>query len=164
MPHRLRLPQPIRLRPAAESDFEFLYALHAVTMKEYVEATWGWDETFQKARFRETFDPGDTRIVTLDGRDIGMVSMEENESEVFLALIEIDPKHQHRGFGTAIIEQVIADGVRKRKPVFLHVLKVNPAKRLYDRLGFLVVEETPTHFYMRRPLSSLGTLDETDQS
>lgn len=163
MPSRLRLPQPISLRPAAGSDLEFLYALHAATMKEYVEATWGWDESFQKARFRETFNPGDIRIVTLDGRDIGMVSVEENESEVFLTLIEIDPKHQHRGVGTAIIEQVIADGIRKGKPVFLHVLKVNPAKHLYDRLGFLVVEETPTHFYMRKPLSSLGTRDETNQ-
>jgi hypothetical protein len=29
------------------------------------------------------------------------------------------------------------------------VLKVNPARRLYERLGLVVVGETDTHFEMR---------------
>lgn len=147
----------IGLRPAGENDFPFLYALHTATMKEYVEQTWGWDEIFQETRFQETFVPGDTRIITLDGQDIGMLSIEERDAEVFLALIEIAPQHQHRGIGTAVIEKIIADGIRKSKPVLLHVLKVNPAKRLYDRLGFSVVAETPTHFHMKTTLSQDGT-------
>jgi ribosomal protein S18 acetylase RimI-like enzyme len=32
----------------------------------------------------------------------------------------------------------------------LKVIKGNPAKRLYDRLGFEVVGEDDTQFYMRR--------------
>jgi ribosomal protein S18 acetylase RimI-like enzyme len=32
--------------------------------------------------------------------------------------------------------------------VTLQVLKVNPARRLYERLGFRVTGETPTHFLM----------------
>jgi hypothetical protein len=31
------------------------------------------------------------------------------------------------------------------------VLKVNPAKRLYERLGLAVIGETDTHYLMRRP-------------
>jgi len=31
----------------------------------------------------------------------------------------------------------------------LQVLKVNPARKLHRRLGFMVVKETPTHYVMR---------------
>jgi hypothetical protein len=35
-------------------------------------------------------------------------------------------------------------------PVKLRVLKVNPARRLYERLGFIHKGETPTHYLMER--------------
>jgi len=37
-----------QLRPATPDDFDFLYLLHVETMKEYVDQTWGWDDTVQK--------------------------------------------------------------------------------------------------------------------
>ncbi len=146
----------ISLRPAVEGDFAFLYALHAATMKEYVDQTWGWDEAFQQSRYQESFVPGDTRIITWDGKEIGMLATEERDADVFLSLIEIDPGHQRQGIGALIISRVIEEAARIGKPVFLHVLKVNPAKRLYDRLGFSVVDETPTHFYMSTRLPGAG--------
>jgi ribosomal protein S18 acetylase RimI-like enzyme len=40
----------------------------------------------------------------------------------------------------------------------LQVIKGNPAKRLYDRLGFEVVGEDDQHFHMRRaPRAPLET-------
>jgi ribosomal protein S18 acetylase RimI-like enzyme len=148
---------PIGLRPATESDIEYLYALHVATMREYVERTWGWDEAFQEARFRGNYVPAETQIITFGGRDVGMLSIEERDPDLFLRSIEIDPQYQHQGLGTAIIAKIIADGIRKKKPVFLHVLRANPAKRLYDRLGFSVVAETSTHLHMRTTLSEDGT-------
>jgi ribosomal protein S18 acetylase RimI-like enzyme len=35
-------------------------------------------------------------------------------------------------------------------PVMLKVLKGNPAKRLYDRLGFEIIGEDEKEFHMRR--------------
>ena len=75
------------------------------------------------------------------------------QEDVFLRAIEIHPDYQGQGIGTAIIHKIMAEGVLKMKPVFLPVLKVNPAKRLYERLGFSVVNETPIHFYMKTLLS-----------
>ncbi len=149
-------PDGIGLRNACEGDFSFLYGLHVATMKEYVEQTWGWDDYAQQKRYRETFNPGDTCIITLGGRDIGMLATQEREDDVLLALIEIDPEHQNRGIGRKIIVTLIADAAGRGKPLFLHVLRVNPAKALYERLGFSVVEETPTHFYMRTTLAEEG--------
>jgi GNAT superfamily N-acetyltransferase len=145
--------QSIGYRPAIEKDINFLYALHVATMKEYVDRTWGWNDAFQESIFRENYVPGDIQIIIYDDRDIGMLSVEEGEEDMFLRVIEIHPEYQGRGIGTTIINKIIADGAQKMKPVRLRVLKVNPAKGLYDRLGFSVIEETPTHYIMLTSIS-----------
>jgi ribosomal protein S18 acetylase RimI-like enzyme len=145
--------EQIRFRPATESDIDYLYALHAATMKEYVDKTWGWDDAFQESVFRKNYVPAEIRVIAFAEKDIGMLSLEERVEDVFLRAIEIHPDYQGHGIGAAIIKRIIAQSVQKMKPVFLQVLKVNPAKRLYERLGFSVVNETPTHFHMRTSLS-----------
>jgi ribosomal protein S18 acetylase RimI-like enzyme len=148
-----QLPNKVGFRSALENDYDFLYALHTATMKEYVNKTWG-DDTFQEAMFRKNFFPTQIQIITLAGSDIGMISLEENDKDIFLRVIEILPRHQRQGFGTTIIQKIINDAARQRKKVRLQVLKVNPAKQLYDRLGFAVIEETSTHYIMSTTLSS----------
>jgi ribosomal protein S18 acetylase RimI-like enzyme len=140
---------PIAFRRAFDHDADFLYELHVATMKEYVDKTWGWDEAFQEAVFRKNYVPGQVRIITCDGRDMGMLVVEETPENIFLRAIEIHPDDQRRGIATGIINRLIADGRQKMKPVRLYVLKVNPAKGLYDRLGFSVIEETRTHYIMQ---------------
>lgn len=139
----------IDYRSATENDIDFLYSLHVATMKEYVDRTWGWEDAFQKSLFQENFVPAKIQILMIDDRDIGMLSMEERSDDIFLRAIEIQPEYQGKGIGTTILKKIIADGAQKKKPVFLQVLKVNPAKHLYERLGFSVIEETKTHYRMR---------------
>src|SRR5262245_24685322 len=95
--------QSIGYRPAIENDINFLYALHVATMKEYVDRTWGWNDAFQESIFRESYVPGDIQIIIYDDRDIGMLSVEEGEEDMFLRVIEIHPEYQDRGIGTTII-------------------------------------------------------------
>ena len=62
--------------------------------------------------------------------------------------IYILPEYQNHGIGTYLIRQVIDNAHHEKKPVRLHVLKVNPAVGLYKRLGFRAISETDTHFVM----------------
>ena len=140
-------------RPALDSDIDSLYALHVATMREYVDQTWGWDDAVQEAMFRKNYVPAEIQIITLNGKDIGMISLEERKEDVFLRVIEIHPSYQRQNLGTTIIQKIMNDAIHKMKPIRLRVLRVNPAKRLYDRLGFLVIEETKTHYIMRTLLS-----------
>ena len=118
-------------------------------MKEYVDKTWGWDDAQQEAAYRTNHDPAEIQIITYDGTDIGMISIEEGDADVFVPHIEISPEYQGRGIGSRILGQIITNAAQRQKSVSLRVLKVNPAKSLYERLGFKIVEETPTHFSMR---------------
>ncbi len=137
------------LRPATEDDYDFLYALHATTMREAVAATWGWDEEYQRRHFAEKWDPAPRRIVVAAGQDVGMVQVEQYAHEIFLALIEIAPPWQGQGLGTALIRQVQARAQAAGLPLTLHVLKANAGgRRLYERLGFRVVNERWDRYIM----------------
>jgi ribosomal protein S18 acetylase RimI-like enzyme len=143
----------ITFRQIKIKDFEFLWQLHNAALKKYITATWGWDEAWQRRDFEKNFNPGEGEIVVVDGKDAGFLRVSEKENETFLISIRLLPEFQHRGIGTKLIKDLLAASRAKNKPVRLPVLKVNPARRLYEKLGFEVVEEMETHFLMKASLN-----------
>ena len=143
-----RMSMRFSLRQATNADFDFLYHLKTTCLKEYVAATWGWDEEIQQGRFSEFFDPAATQVVVVDGRDVGQLSVEDKGEELFLAGIYMLPSWQNRGLGTEIIQNLLASAEARGQWVSLQVLRVNPARGLYERLGFRVISETDTHLIM----------------
>ena len=131
---------------------DFLHALHVATMREYVDKTWGWDAAQQGTAYPTNHEPAEIQIITYDDTDIGMIAIEEREADVFVPHVEIRPEYQGRGIGSSILEQIISDAAQRHEPVSLRVLRVNPARVLYERLGFKMIEERPTHFSMRTTL------------
>ncbi len=136
------------LRDATLRDYEFLYNLHVATMKQYVEQTWGWDEARAATRFQERFHRSHYQIVEVGGRDVGAINRQKREDTIYISNIEITPEYQGRGVGTAVTNEIIAEARRVGLSVTLRVLKVNPARHLYERLGFIVTKEDETHYYM----------------
>ncbi len=138
------------LRPATNADFEFLYQLHRATMKEYIEATWGWEESWQREYFQAKWEPAKRNIIQIEGEDAGVLVIENREGEHYLGLIEILPEFQGRGVGTAVIQDFLAAAQTQNLPATLHVLKSNdPARKLYERLGFTLVAEEKHKYLMK---------------
>jgi len=118
-------------------------------MKPYVEKTWGWDEQWQAQRFHDHFDPTRREIIEGDRVPVGCISVERREHCIFLSVIEIAPDYQNQGIGTRVIRSLLDEADGRGVPVELQVIKVNPARRLYEQLGFAVIGETETHYLMR---------------
>jgi GNAT superfamily N-acetyltransferase len=116
----------IRLRPGKQSDYEFLWWLHGATMRTYVEAIWGWEEAAQRKLFEERFDPARFQIVERDGEDVV----------------------QSQVIGTGLIRDLQDEAARHCIPLKLRVLQGNPARHLYEQLGFVAMGETETHIMM----------------
>lgn len=141
--------EQISLRLGTSEDSDFLYDLHRAAMQQYVAQTWGWDEAWQWNYFQQHFNPAECQIITFEGKDVGVLSVRNRETEVLLKFIEVLPEYQNQGIGTAVIKSVLEEARHTGQPVGLQVLKVNPARSLYERLGFLTTGQTATHYLMR---------------
>jgi ribosomal protein S18 acetylase RimI-like enzyme len=140
----------ITLRPATGEDVGFLYDLHRTALRDYVEQTYGlWDDTWQQQRFRHHCQVERCSVICSEGQDAGVVCVHVHEDEVFLTRIEILPEFQRRGLGTQVIQSILREAFDHGKAVRLQTFKVNPARKLYARLGFRLVGETETHDVMR---------------
>lgn len=137
------------LRYATHKDYNFLYELNKITMLKYIEKIWGWEENIQQKFFRDKFSYEKYKIIVYDDVDIGVVAVSTNDNAIFIEIIEILPEYQSKGIGTEIISKIIIDSKNKNySRVWLQVFKMNPAKKLYDRLEFLTKSETETHYIM----------------
>jgi ribosomal protein S18 acetylase RimI-like enzyme len=138
------------LRPAVPSDRAWLWRTKRTCMRSYVEQTWGiWDEASQRAHFDTGFVLSEIRVIVGDGVDAGYISAAVEDGQLRLFNIMIDPAFQNRGLGTAVLGWLQGEARALGLPLRLQVLRVNPARALYERLGFRVVEETLTHFRMQ---------------
>src|SRR5437870_5795541 len=140
------------LRAARRDDEDFLFALHRSAMRDYVEATWGWDEDWQRQHFAATYAPAQHAvIVRLDPapRDVGRISLTRHWRKIFLRDIELVASERNRGIGGAIIGSVLTLAANSGRHVELLVLKCNPAQRLYERMGFRPVSDDGARLRMR---------------
>jgi ribosomal protein S18 acetylase RimI-like enzyme len=140
------------LRAARRDDERFLFALHRSAMREYVEATWGWDERWQREHFATTYAPTRHAVIIRSEatpRDIGRVSLTRHWRKIFLRDIELIASERNRGIGTALLRALLTLASRDGRAVELHVLKCNPAQRLYARLGFEVIADDGSRLAMR---------------
>jgi ribosomal protein S18 acetylase RimI-like enzyme len=138
----------IQRRPAVESDYQFMWELHRQTFRSYVEATWGWDEEWQAKYFRETRDLSRYDILVDKGRDIGCLEIRHEDKLLILEYVAILPEHQNQGLGSEVMRGVLRSASERGVPVRLSVLKVNPARKLYERMGFQTIGSDEFRYYM----------------
>jgi GNAT superfamily N-acetyltransferase len=140
------------LRAAQRNDEDFLFALHRDAMRAYVDATWGWDEEWQRAHFAANYAPERQAVIVHGGttlRDVGRISLTRHWRKIFLRDIELIRPERNRGVGTVIINAVLALARDSDRYVELRVLRCNPAQRLYARLGFRVIDDDGARLRMR---------------
>ncbi|MFA6072638.1 MAG: GNAT family N-acetyltransferase [Candidatus Woesearchaeota archaeon] len=138
-----------KLRHTKTADYLFIYNLSKLVNKSRIIQTYGsWDENFQKEVFNKKFNIKNIKIITLDGLDIGSLEIETTKNNIHINEIQLLPKYQGRGIGTKILQDLIIHAKLNKIDLDLKVLKINPAKRLYERIGFIICKETNTHYFM----------------
>jgi ribosomal protein S18 acetylase RimI-like enzyme len=143
----------IDLRPACSDDYAFALNLYIEAIRPLASAWIEWVEADQEAQFASLWRPNDTRIIVLQGKEIGWVEFRATGDEIFLKQLYISPEHRRRGIGSRVMRLLLEERRGVAKSMALFVLKNNPALRFYRRHGFEVVRETPTRFVMRREIA-----------
>ena len=141
----------ISYRPMAAADLPFLAALYASTRADEMAAT-GWPEEARQQFLAQQFDaqhrhymahyePAEWLIVERDGVAIGRLYIRQSEGASHIIDISLLPAARGLGIGGAILADILDAAAQAGKRVELHVEKSNPARRLYARMGFAVIED-----------------------
>ncbi len=137
------------LRPAAKADFAFCWPIYRDAMKPLTEAFADWNEAAQHRIVEQAVaDPG-TSVLRSDKADVGWVQVEEGPQVVLLKQLFLLPAARNKGLGTNFLTWMKERADRKRKDLTLDVLTNNPARHLYERLGFKPVKTADNKISMR---------------
>lgn len=151
----------VELRPVEPGDEEFLYRVYASTRAEEL-AVVPWDETQKDGFLRSQFAAQDrwyhehyTRasygIVLIDSEPAGRLYLHRGESEIRIVDIALLPEHRGKGVGTSLLRALLTEADESGTRVTIHVERLNPALRTYERLGFSVAEDKGVYLLLERP-------------
>ena len=140
----------IGFRKCEYDDLEFILKLKELCFKWYIEIIYGWDIDKQREFTKRELDEHlkDMKIITMDDNDIGLTTF-YNENEIYVVgMIMIHPEYQNKGIATNILKEYIEIARKDNKKIILKTYKKNPARKLYERLGFKIYKEDETHVHL----------------
>jgi ribosomal protein S18 acetylase RimI-like enzyme len=79
---------------------------------------------------------------------IGRIYLRSGKTEIRLMDIALFPPYRAQGIGRCLIETLQSEGAARAMDVTLHVEPTNPAQRLYQRLGFTLIEQRGVYDFL----------------
>ena len=169
----------LALRPETAEDLPFLLQVYAGTREQEMAQT-GWPPEQKEEFLRMQFDaqhryyqaqwpdanyeivlcsgtpePGGPRPhfesnPAALGAAAGRLYLDRGPVEFHILDIALLPAYRNLGIGTLLLERLIAEAGAAGKPLVIYVERNNPARTLYDRLGFVVAGEHDLYLLMKR--------------
>ena len=88
----------------------------------------------------------DYRVICINDKKIGCLLVVNKDDGVLLNEIYLEEKYRNKGIGTSIIKKILSS----YNIVYLWGYKLNTrAISLYKKLGFKIIDETETRYYMK---------------
>lgn len=149
----------VRAEQSSSADLDFSASLYASTREaELAVADWSPEQKqafcrqqfdAQHAHYRKHYLQAQFLLIEAGGVLIGRVYFEHAAHELRLMEITVDAASRNQGIGRAVSAALLQQARDSGVPMGLHVESFNPAKRLYERLGFRDVETRGIYVYMR---------------
>jgi ribosomal protein S18 acetylase RimI-like enzyme len=152
----------LRLRSVADADRAFLIDVYA-SVREDELAHLPWDEAIRRAFVEQQFAaqdahyrahyPGATLdVIEVDGEPAGRLYVHRGPRDIRIMDIALAPGFRGRGIGGALLRSLIDEASASGRKLSIHVEVNNPARRLYERLGFGVAEDKGVYLLLERRL------------
>jgi ribosomal protein S18 acetylase RimI-like enzyme len=136
----------ISLRPAGPDDAEVLYRIYASTREEEL-AVVPWDAPTKESFLRMQFTAQHTDyhakypdasydLIFIGDEVAGRLYVDRGAAALHVIDIALLPEHRGQGIGTRLLTELLAEARAAPRPVEIYVERFNPARHLYDRLGF----------------------------
>ena len=104
----------------------------------------------QTVHYQQHYGDGEFNIIEKDGVPAGRLLLHRTAEEISIVDISLMPEHRGQGIGTKLLQDVFAEAAATKRSVSIYVEQQNPAKRLYERLGFRYVRSSGVYDLMVR--------------
>ena len=163
------IPNSVKIRQLTQADEPFLWemlyeALHVpdghepfpkeiVTEPEIARYVLDWgkanDLGFAAVDDITQQPVGAVWIRSFKSESQGYGYVDDDTPELSIAVL---PDYRNQGLGTVLLSHMIAEGAKRYSGLSLSVSSDNPAKGLYERLGFEIIEQNGTSLTMMKRL------------
>ncbi|WAH95435.1 GNAT family N-acetyltransferase [Arthrobacter sp. MMS18-M83] len=141
------MPAEFSLRPAPPSDAAWIAELRAVVMRRDLERLGRWDPVRVRERFLNAFQPEHTFVIAVEGQAAGVIAVRPEPDALWIEHFYIAPGFQGHGLGAGVLRRIMGES-KDHRPFRLNVLQGSPARRLYERHGFVLETEDPVDVFM----------------
>lgn len=138
----------LSFKKAGPQDTSFLLKLRKLSMTEHLLAAGlDYDDEQHKARILEYYN--DTYLLNLEDKTIGVVKLGQMVDRWHIRQFQILPEYHGKGIGSKVLSLLQSKAKGVNMPITLNVLYQNPARRLYERMGFKVIGENGLEYQMK---------------
>jgi ribosomal protein S18 acetylase RimI-like enzyme len=102
----------------------------------------------QNLDYRTNYPNASNDVILFNETKAGRVIHSTEHGDLHLIDLAVLSEFRNLGIGTKILKWLFGKSLRTRLPIRFYVEKMNPAFRLYEKLGFKVVTDVTSHFQM----------------
>jgi len=102
----------------------------------------------QHQYYQDYYPDTDFLIILLDELPVGRLYLARWPGEIRIVDLALLPAHRKAGIGTRILQDILAEATLAGKPVRIHVEKLSPALRLYERLGLTRIADKGIYWFL----------------
>lgn len=166
----------VHWRPATPQDRDFLLRVYAGARAEELART-GWDETTcasfvtmqfeaQDRHYRAQFPDSQCSVIEFAMRGepvpVGRLWVDRRQHSIHVLDIALLAEFRGQGLGTACLRRLMVEAAGLQVALTIKVECFNPARRWYERLGFLPQDEHGMHVQMRWSATDTINIPETE--
>lgn len=151
----------LSLRSITGADEQLLYAIYASTRESEMQRVPQWSGeqkreflwqqfTAQHNWYQQQYRGAWFCVIERQGEPIGRLYLapEFTDGSVRIVDITILPAYRNKGYGESILRDVMQLAKEKKRSLTIHVESFNPARHLYERLGFLLKDRTNDVYHL----------------
>jgi N-acetylglutamate synthase-like GNAT family acetyltransferase len=139
----------IGFRPAVEAEFEYILDLSVRTMREHLERIGRFDPARRRTRMRSHMDAGSLHLIRRGEEVLGCLGLYERGPAMELHSVFLEPALQGRGVGAKVF--AVLRAAHPGRPWWIEVLKESPARRFWERQGFVLTGESEFDWILEHP-------------
>lgn len=138
-----RVEKTLNTRPATGSDFDFAWEVYRDAVRPMIEPKLKgkWDDTKEKENFRSIWEPTTVHVILLDGTPMGWGAVTSEKNKVVIKHFYFQEKHRGKGYGTKMLEELLAKWKGEGKEVHVDTVNGSRAASMAYRLGFIRKKE-----------------------